>query len=152
MQAGVAKLLVIISLIKVMKKKLIGFGSMVAGFATPLLALAQTNPDQGNTAGCNSVDPGTIQAIICNIGNILDILIPILIILGVVYFVWGVVTYVISSDEEAKKAGKDRMIFGIIGLVVIVAMWGLVGIVTKTFGLSGTTDYTIPTVPFNSLQ
>lgn len=136
-----------------MKKKLIGFSSLVLGFATPVLALAQiVDPNKGNTTGCLGVQKGTIQAIICNIGNILDIVIPVLIILGVVYFVWGVVTYVISSDEEAKKAGKDRMIFGIIGLVVIVAMWGLVGIVTKTFGLSGTTEYTIPTVPLNDLQ
>lgn len=41
------------------------------------------------------------------------------------------------------------MIYGIIGLVVIVAMWGLVGIVTKTFGLNGTTNVTIPTLPIN---
>ena len=129
-----------------MKKKLIGLSSLVLGFA-PFIALAQ------NTTGCAAVaGNGTIQDIICRIGNILDIVIPILIVLGVVYFIWGVVSYVIGSDEEAKKKGRDRMIFGIIGLVVIVAMWGLVGIVTKTFGLTGTANINIPTVPFNNLQ
>ncbi|HCY17789.1 MAG: hypothetical protein UR62_C0005G0021 [Candidatus Nomurabacteria bacterium GW2011_GWF2_35_12] len=123
-----------------MKKKLIGLSSLV-GFA-PFVALAQ------NATGCDSVELGTVQSIICKFGNILDTLIPVLIVLGVVYFVWGVVQYVISSEEEAKQKGKMRMIYGIIGLVVIVAMWGLVGIVKRTFDLDQPTNISIPTVPF----
>ncbi|MFA6523916.1 MAG: pilin [Candidatus Paceibacterota bacterium] len=124
-----------------MKNKLAilsGFGLVFA----PLLAFAQ----QSN--GCVNAIPGTIQKVICTIGNILDTVIPVLIVLGIVYFVWGVVQYVMASEEEAKKVGRERMIYGIIGLVVIVGMWGLVGIVTNTFNLSGTTTYTIPTSPF----
>lgn len=125
-----------------MKNKLIALFGLVLGFA-PLVSFAQ------NATGCGDVEPGTLQAVICTVGNILDTVIPILIVLGIVFFVWGVIMYVISKDEEAKKRGKDKMIYGIIGLVVIVAMWGLVGIVTKTFGLSGTTNVTIPTLPIN---
>ena len=128
-----------------MKNKLIALFGFVLGFA-PLATFAQ---QVGNAGGCDNVADNTIQQVICVIGNILDTVIPILIVLGIVYFVWGVVQYVISSDEEAKKKGKNRMIYGIIGLVVIVAMWGLVGIVTNTFGLSGTTNVTIPTLPIN---
>jgi len=114
-----------------MKKKLIGLSSLV-GFA-PFVALAQSGP----TDCAYYAQGGTIQYIICKIGDIFSIIIPILVVLGVVYFVWGVITYVISSDEEAKKTGRTRMIYGIIGLVVIVAMWGLVGIVRNTFQLGG---------------
>ena len=77
--------------------------------------------------------------IICKFGVILNSLIPVIVALGVVYFVWGVVVYVIADGEEAKKKGKDRMIFGIIGFTVIVGLWGLVNIVIKTFDLSATT-------------
>lgn len=42
--------------------------------------------------------------------------------------------YVIADDEEAKKSGKNRIIYGLIGFVVIFSMWGLVGIVINTFG------------------
>ena len=111
-----------------MKKKLIALSSLGLVF-TPFLAFAQTT--------CGT---GDITAIICKVGSILNTIIPVIIVLGVVYFVWGVVQYVIASDEEAKKTGRNRMIFGIIGLVVIVSMWGLVGIVTNTFGLNGTTS------------
>jgi len=130
-----------------MKKKLGVLAGSVLGFM-PLLALGQGAVTAGQ--GCSGVNTaGTIQFIICKIGDLLNTIIPILVVLGVVYFVWGVVTYVISSDEEAKKSGRNRMIYGIIGLVVIVAMWGLVGIVTNTFGLKGSKDIVIPTVDFN---
>lgn len=76
-----------------------------------------------------------ISDILCQIQNIFNYLIPILITLGVVYFVWGVVRYVIADGEEAKTKGRDSMIFGIIGLAVIVSMWGLVNIITSTFDL-----------------
>lgn len=113
-----------------MKKNLIVLSSL--GVLAPVLAFAQPS----TTASCYGPQmSGTVQAVICKLGEILNTIIPILIVLGVVYFVWGVITYVIQSDEEAKKAGKNRMIFGIIGLVVIVGMWGLVGIVTKTFDI-----------------
>ncbi len=79
--------------------------------------------------------PATIFDILNILGNILGTLLPFLISAGVVFFVWGVVAYVIGSDEEAKTKGRDRMIYGIIGLVVIVGIWGLVNIVLNTFGL-----------------
>ena len=120
-----------------MKKKLDVLLGIVLGF-TPFMALAANN-------NCSVVpNTSTIEGIVCRIGNILNTIIPIIVVLGVVYFIWGVVQYVISGDEEAKAAGKTRMIYGIIGLVVIVAMWGLVSIVTNTFGLN---NYTVPNVP-----
>ena len=123
-----------------MKKKLIVLSSLGLVIA-PLFAFAQMY------SSCNSGTTG-IQAFICKIGAILNTLIPIIIVLGVVYFIWGVVQYVISSDEEAKKSGKNRMIYGIIGLVVIVGLWGLVNMVASTFGLNNTNvNVTAPCVP-----
>ena len=127
-----------------MKKKLItllGLGVILS----PIAALAQVGTVSGSTV-CNPTvtDLGDV---LCRVGSLLNKAIPVLIVLGVVYFVWGVISYVISSDEEAKKAGKNRMIWGIIGLVVIVGMWGLVGIVTNTFGVSNNANIVLPTVP-----
>lgn len=78
-----------------------------------------------------------MQAIINTLISLLNSIIPVLVALGVVYFVWGVVQYFIADAEEAKKTGKDRIIYGIIGLAVIVSVWGLVNIVIKTFGIGG---------------
>ena len=63
-------------------------------------------------------------------------------------FYLGSYFYVIASDEEAKTAGRDKIIYGIIGLAVIIAVWGLVKILTNTFGLNNTQNIVYPTVPY----
>jgi len=118
-----------------MKKKFIVLSSLGMVFA-PFLAFAATCGTQGDAT-----------ALLCKIGNVLNAIVPVLIALAVVYFIWGVVQYVISSDEEAKKSGKMRMIWGIIGLVVIVGVWGLVGIVTSTIGISNSPIPVIDIIP-----
>lgn len=131
-----------------MKKKLLKLSGFTIGFGAlaPLVAFAQTG---GTPTACPAAGTvSTIQGLICKLNEILAAILPFLIALGVVYFVWGVITYVISSDEEAKKTGRNRMIYGIIGLVVIVGLWGLVRLVTNSFGLQNVTNITLPTVPY----
>lgn len=118
-----------------MKKNLIVLSGLGLAFM-PFVASAAV------TSGCQSAS-GLFQ-ILCVIGQLLNYIVPILIALGVVYFVWGVISYVIGKDEEAKKRGRDIMIYGIIGLAVIIAMWGLVGILTKTFGLDNPSAVPLP--------
>ena len=86
-----------------------------------------------NTDPCLGVEG--IGGFLCKINQTLNSIIPVLILLGVVYFVWGVVRYVIADGEEAKKKGRDQIIYGIIGLAVIVSLWGLVNILVATFEL-----------------
>jgi hypothetical protein len=132
-----------------MKKKLIVLSGLVLASA-PMVALAQVTG--GGTACLGRAGGGTpntadgLIGALCKINEILNIIIPILITLGVVYFIWGVITYVIADDEERKKSGRNRIIYGIIGLAVIVALWGLVAILTNTFGVSNTGTITLPTI------
>jgi len=60
--------------------------------------------------------------------------IPILISISVIVFVWGVFRYVIAEGEDKQKS-RDVMLYGIIGLFVMVSVWGLVTIVKNTFDL-----------------
>lgn len=129
-----------------MKKKLVILSGAVLGFA-PLLAFAQ-GVTGGNPTTCSGGSITTVQSLICKFNELLGAILPLLIAIGVVYFVWGVITYVVGSDEESKKKGREKMIYGIIGLVVIVGMWGLVRIVTNTFGLNNTANINYPTVPY----
>ena len=120
------------------KIKIAGLSSL--GLAlTPFLALAQTT----------CLPTGDIGFVFCKIGSLLNAVVPVLIALGVVYFIWGVVSYVIGSDEEAKKKGRDKMIYGLIGIVVIVSIWGLVSILKNTFNLSTSSTGTVqvPCIP-----
>ena len=128
-----------------MKKKLIVLSGL-AFMSLPFMVSAQTTG--GTATVCSGGQINTIQSLICKFNEILGAILPLLIALGVVLFVWGVIAYVIASDEEAKAAGKNRMIYGIVGLAVIVGLWGLVRIVTNTFGLNNVTNITLPTVPY----
>lgn len=127
-----------------MKKKLIVLSSFVLSFA-PVVALAAVTTGSTTCIGTGVQD---ITMVLCKIGQILNAVVPVLIALGVVYFVWGVITYVIASEEEAKKNGRNRIIYGIIGLAVIVALWGLVGILTKTFNVDNTGIINLPTITY----
>lgn len=81
----------------------------------------------------------TVTTLINKLGDILKALVPLLMTLGLIYFIWGVIRYVIADGEEAKKKGKDTMVYGIIGFAVITALWGLVNMVVEVFGGQGTT-------------
>lgn len=91
--------------------------SALAG--APLLMFAQTSA----------------TTILRDIGNIFKILIPILITAGLIYFIYGVVRYVIASDADDREKAKSIVTRGIIGLFVVISVWGLIGIIQSTFGI-----------------
>ena len=81
----------------------------------------------------------TIFDIIDVIANVVSTLIPLLISIALLVFFYGVVKYIIAKGPEAKETAKDTMIYGIIGLFAIVAVWGLVALIKNTFGIYETT-------------
>ena len=124
-----------------MSKKKLAILSGIGSFFAPLFALAVTQ-------AC-TVTHDTIEGILCKARSILNTIVPLLVTLGVVYFVWGVVQYIMTGDEAKKKEGRTKMIYGIIGLVVIITMWGIVGLITNTFGVSGAYTFDLPDIPAN---
>jgi hypothetical protein len=63
----------------------------------------------------------------------------LLMALATAYFIYGVVGVISNSGDEAKlKEGKERMVWGIIALFVMVAMWGLATMLSSSFGLNQT--------------
>ncbi len=86
----------------------------------------------------------TITSLIVDIGGIIKAIIPVLLSLAVVYFIWGVTKYIVADSDEGKKKGKDTMIYGIIGLTVIFGLWGIINfLITDILGGQGT----LPTMP-----
>lgn len=85
-----------------------------------------------------------IPAIITTLTGIINTLVPFLIAVAVVIFLVGVVKYVTAGADETKRAeGRNVMIYGIIGLFVMISIWGLVTILNDTFGLN--VNVNIPT-------
>ncbi|MBI2023396.1 hypothetical protein HYT01_02410 [Candidatus Giovannonibacteria bacterium] len=111
--------------------KKLGF-SLILGLL-PLLAAAQ-----GGGTDVNST--------LLSIQQILRNTIIVLFVLATVVFLWGVIKYMTAGgDEDAISSGRNFMIFGIIGLFVMVAVWGLVYLLVNTFALPNSGG--IPTQP-----
>lgn len=123
-------------------KKYLALVFSLAIFSLPALVLAQT------TVGINDLGIEEVGTSIMTIIN--GTIMPLIIALGVLFIVWGIITYMTGKSDDAKKEGKDRIIFGIIGLAVIVSIWGLVAVLVNSFGL-GTggrpVDIYLPTTP-----
>jgi len=75
-------------------------------------------------------------SILSKVQNIIASLVPILIGIAVLYFLWGVLKYVVAKDPESQKEARSIMIYGIIVLFVMVSIWGLVGVLARTVGIS----------------
>jgi len=90
---------------------------------------------------------GYWQSLANQITTILNNLVILLITLAVVWFIWNVVRYTMSDDEEKKSAAKSQMIWGIIAIAVIVSIWGLVGLLQGWFGVSGNGAAQVPNLP-----
>ena len=63
-------------------------------------------------------------------------LIPFMIALAVLGFIYGVFLFFImgSSDEEKRAQGRSLMLYALIGFVAIVALWGIVTFLAEAFG------------------
>lgn len=114
-------------------KKFIKFSLIV--FVLTIIILPISSFAQSTTIKVCSATVQNIGDVICKIGDILSSIIPILLILAVIYFIWGVIEYMINPGAEEKKKGKSKIIYGIIGLVIIVSLWGIVTLVIDSFGL-----------------
>ncbi|MBU6388676.1 hypothetical protein KGQ72_02300 [Patescibacteria group bacterium] len=79
-----------------------------------------------------------------------DVLVPVLFALAFIVFLWGVYKYFIlgAADEKSRADGRQFVLWGIIGFVVITAVWGFVNIVKDTlFPSTSTVKTTAPAPP-----
>ena len=114
-----------------------------------------TNPVNGGTPGTVAPTPAaqSSQLASCNaiaFDSLLDILIwlkcviataiiPLIFTLAFLFFLWGMAQYIRNADNEKKREESKKFIYyGIIGLTVMVSVWGIVRVVTSTFGLGNT--------------
>ncbi len=67
------------------------------------------------------------------------VLVPLIFALSFVVFLYGVArTYIFSNGEPSEvEKGHKVILWGIIGFVIMVSLWGLVNVVANTFGLAG---------------
>jgi len=111
-----------------MIKKLTSIISAGALFVLPVVASAGTFSASNNQFG------NFLGQIILFINNII---IPFILGIGFLFFVWGMFLYFIkgAADEDAQEKGKSVLIYTIAGFVLIFIFWGIVGMLAESTGL-----------------
>lgn len=83
-----------------------------------------------------SASAQNLQGVLGIFSDLINLAIPIVIALAVLYFFWGLAQYILnSSDESKKEEGRTIMIYGIIALFVMVSVWGLIRLLQETFNV-----------------
>ena len=73
--------------------------------------------------------------VIATFGNAVNMLLPIVMVLVVVAFFYGMAMYIFNSgDEDKRKEGKSIMAYGAVAMFVAFSIWGIVGYLSNFFG------------------
>ncbi len=84
--------------------------------------------------------------LIIGVKSVIDLLIPIVAGLALLYFFWGLAKFILHADNEDKREeGKQVMKWGIVALFVMVSIWGIVRFITGEL-LPGVS---LEPIPFN---
>ena len=83
-------------------------------------------------------------------GRIVAILFPIVFGLAFLFFMWGVAVFILNSgDPKLLEDGKQRLIWGSIGMVVIISIYGIVLFINDAIGIQPVRTAPFPCPPGN---
>ena len=79
----------------------------------------------------------SVDSFIANANRlIINPLITLLFALAMVFFLYGMVEFLFNqANEEKKTSGKSHMLWGIIGITIMMGVWAILGIVLNTLGI-----------------
>ena len=79
-----------------------------------------------------------LDKFIANVDNmIINPLIGFLFALAIAFFLYGVLEFFMNQENEEKKTtGKSHMIWGVVGITIMLGVWTILGIVLNTLGIS----------------
>ncbi len=80
-------------------------------------------------------------------GSIVSPLIWLLFTVAFVYFLWGVVRYIANGEnEEERSKGTQHMLWGVIGLAIMLSAFGIAAFVYNSVATLGDSNDQPPTI------
>lgn len=68
---------------------------------------------------------------------ILNPLITLAFAVALVYFLYGVFQFIKDADDsDAREQGKQHILWGLVGMFIMISVFGIIRIVLNTFGIS----------------
>ena len=70
------------------------------------------------------------------VNRVLQAVVPMLITVALVVFIWGLIQYLLKvGDEAERKKGVQLMLWGVIAMFVMSSVWGIVRLLQNTFSV-----------------
>ncbi len=71
------------------------------------------------------------------IGIINTVIVPLIFALTFLVFIWGVISYffIHGADEAKRSEGRQFIFWGVLGMVVLLSVWGFVNLLLSTLGI-----------------
>ncbi len=108
----------------------------------PVIASAQL------TTGGATPNFSYVNGVLNGIRDVLGLLTPIIFAIAILYFFWGLAKFIMAAgDDEARATGKKIMLWGIVGIFVMTAVYGLVQILANIVGTNSQATITLPAIP-----
>lgn len=79
---------------------------------------------------------GDLNTLIQSFTTVIESLVPIVIGLAILLFLYGLLKYIVSKDEAKRKEAVSVITMGIVVIFVMVSVWGLVRIIASIFDTS----------------
>ena len=87
----------------------------------------------GDSSGGGAGTITTIPGLLTAIRSIMNTVVPFLVGLAVFIILYGVFTYISSAgDEEKRTEARQFVVWGVVGVFIMVSVWGLVNILVNT--------------------
>lgn len=120
--------------------------ALTALAATPAPAVPTTPTASAPSivTACSTLKTQGLAGVVSCVVGIFNAAITLMVAASIVVIVWGAFKMIYS--EEGRTAGRETVIYGIIGLFVMISIWGFVNILDKTFNLSGVAPITPPRI------
>ena len=68
--------------------------------------------------------------------EVLNPLVMLMFALALIYFVWGVIKFIANSENPTEmEAGKQSMIWGVVGMLIMVGVYGIIAFITGSLGI-----------------
>ncbi len=80
-----------------------------------------------------TLDPTTLSIINAIKSNVIVPVVVLMFALAMLYFLWGVVEYIINLDNATKRLeGQGHMFWGVIGLGIMLSVFGIMNFIFNT--------------------
>lgn len=87
----------------------------------------------------NSTGPTAFDTLLFNINKfIINPAIATLFLIAFIIFLYGLVEFLAkANDKDGRAVGKQHMLWGVIGFVIMLGVFGIINLLLRTFNIEG---------------